>query len=405
MNGVLDCHQRFGAFVPDDDTRRLGQRAGTLHRLTFAAKDLFDVAGTVTGCGNPDWASTHGPAASSAWAVQALLDAGADLLGKTITDEISLGLLGINRHQGTPLNPRASDRVPGGSSSGSASAVAGEMVDIALGTDSGGSVRVPASFCGLYGLRPTYGQISVDGLMTQSPSFDTVGFFTRDAATFARTAAVLLGGRVAPQLPAEIVLAADCFAIADPEVQAALDPVVARLRSTLARMSEVRLAKNGLAEWACQQRRLQSDEFGRTFAAWIDACNPRFSFEVAGALASAAHLSPAEAAAGRGFREYARRRIESILNGRRVLLLPTTPILPILRDARLSEMNLAVDRLVELTCIAGLTGLPQVNLPFAWAGSIPVGVSLIGWGGSDLQLIGMAQALEQTGFASPQPEG
>ncbi len=405
MNGVSELRQRCGAFVPHDATLRFGPGAGALHGLTFAAKDLFDVAGTVTGCGNPDWAATHGPATRSAWAVQALLDAGADLVGKTITDEISLGLLGINRHQGTPLNPRAPDRVPGGSSSGSAAAVAGKVVDIALGTDSGGSVRVPASFCGLYGLRPTHGRVPVDGLMAQSPSFDTVGFFARDAAALARAGAVLIRGCGSAALPDAIVFAADCFAIADSEVRAALDPVVTRLRSVIPGTSDVELGEGRLGDWARHQRLLQSDEFGRTFADWVDACNPRLSFEVASALAHAARLDGEPALAAQRFREAARRRLDALLDGHRVLALPTAPILPISREARLSEMNFAVDRLVELTCIAGLAGLPQINLPFAWAGSIPVGLSLIGWQGSDSQLIGMAQALEQAGFARPPSTG
>src|SRR5260370_34735918 len=181
----------LGAVVPGVTVHRAPRRAGPLSGLTFAAKDLFDVAGVVTGCGNPDWAATHQPAQTDAWAVDGLLQAGATLVGKTITDEISLGLLGINRFYGTPLNPRAPDRVPGGSSSGSASAVAGGLVDVALGTDSGGSVRMPASFCGLYGLRPPPGRPPPHGMMTQAPSFDTVGYFANNAATFGLAGSLL----------------------------------------------------------------------------------------------------------------------------------------------------------------------------------------------------------------------
>lgn len=392
-------HASIGAFVPGSDVRRVGLPGGSLVGLNFAAKDLFDVAGTVTGCGNPDWAATCAAAPRSAWAVQALLDAGADLVGKTITDEISLGLLGINRHQGTPLNPRAPDCVPGGSSSGSAAAVAGGLAEIALGTDSGGSVRVPASFCGLYGIRPTHGRIPIDGVMTQSPSFDTVGFFARDAETFARAGAVLLGETPGEALPAEVLLAVDCLAFSDSEVCAALDPVLGQLRSLVA-VSDVSLATGDLADWSLNQRTLQSHEFSRTFADWIDVCNPRFSFEVASALANAARVRDADVDGPRAFRANARRRLETVLDDRRVLALPTCPILPIRRDARLSEMRDAVDRIVGLTCIAGLTGLPQVNLPFGWAGSVPVGLSLIGSRGSDADLIGMARSFERLGLAS-----
>jgi amidase len=392
---------RFNAFVPHVDVVIQGAAAGPLAGLTFAAKDLFDVRGTVTGAGNPDWEMTHAPAARSAWAVERLLEAGATLVGKTVTDEISLGLLGINRFYGTPINPRAPDRVPGGSSSGSASAVAGGLVDTALGTDSGGSVRVPASFTGLYGLRPTHGRISVRGMTTQSPSFDTAGFFARDAATFARVGAVLLRATADEPLPEDMpgdmpedmLVATDCFAAADTAVQDALRPVFRRLAPAFKRIVDTVLATEGIGVWATQQRMLQSFEFSRTFADWIDTANPRFSFEVAGALAGAAGITEAHMAAPRAFRESARGRLDRLLDGRRVLCLPTAPILPIDRYARLSEMRAANGRITELTCVAGLAGLPQVNLPLGWHSGVPVGMSLIGWRGSDAILLALAQAI------------
>ena len=159
----------LNAFVPGDDTWLPGGD-GPLAGLTFASKDIFDVVGKVTGGGNPAWTATHAPAEANAWVVQQLLDAGAELAGKTITDELTRGIFGENVHYGTPTNPRAPGRVPGGSSSGSAAAVAGELVDFALGSDTGGSVRVPASFCGLYGLRPTHGRIPGEACCSRPPA-------------------------------------------------------------------------------------------------------------------------------------------------------------------------------------------------------------------------------------------
>src|SRR6266699_3728649 len=167
--------------------------SGMLDGLCFAVKDVIDVAGWKTGCGNPTWRDSHPSAVANAVCVEQLLRAGARCIGKTISDELAFSLLGQNHFYGTPLNPQAPDRVPGGSSSGSASAVACGLVDFALGTDSGGSVRIPAGFCGLYGLRPTHGRISTAGMMTQAPSFDTVGYFANNSATFGRTGSVLLG--------------------------------------------------------------------------------------------------------------------------------------------------------------------------------------------------------------------
>src|SRR6478609_10799440 len=181
------------AFVPGPRARLAGRPGGPLSGLTFAVKDLFDVAGVPTGGGNHDWAKANPIPERHASVVQTLLDAGADLIGKTITDEVSLGILGENAFDGTPLNSAAPGRVPGGSSSGSAAAVAAGLCDTALGTDTGGSVRVPSSFCGLYGIRPTHGRLDLTGLMPQAPSSDTAGWFARDAETFARVGSVLLG--------------------------------------------------------------------------------------------------------------------------------------------------------------------------------------------------------------------
>ncbi len=395
----------LGAFVPGAIIHRAPRGAGPLSGLSFAAKDLFDVAGVVTGCGNPDWAATHEEAEADAWAVDALLSAGATLVGKTVTDEISLGLLGINRFYGTPLNPHAPDRVPGGSSSGSASAVAGGLIDIALGTDSGGSVRIPASFCGLYGLRPTHGRISTAGMMTQAPSFDTVGYFADNAATFGRAGRVLLGEEIVDALPKGIIVASDCFALADEPVRHALLPALNRLRRIIP-TSELPLAEGDLTDWACHQRMLQKSEFHATFRDWIDRVNPRFSAEVAGAFADDGRIAEGDVAAAKVFRARASQRLDRLLDGRRMLCLPTSPILPIGRDAPLSEMRMAVRRIVDLTGIAGLAGCPQVNLPLAAIGAIPVGLSLIGWRGGDAALIGAACAIARelaTGVMQEQP--
>ena len=157
-----------------------GRHKGVAAALSFALKDVFDVEGVTACAGNPDWLRTHRAATRTAPAVDKLLDAGASLRGLTITDELTLGLNGENFHYGTPTNPAAPDRVSGGSSCGSAAAVAGGLVDFALGTDTGGSVRVPASYCGIFGFRPTHGRVSNAGVVPLAPSFDTVGWFARD---------------------------------------------------------------------------------------------------------------------------------------------------------------------------------------------------------------------------------
>src|SRR5262245_50777672 len=272
------------AFVPGPPVRVEGRPGGPLAGLTFAAKDLFDVAGYPTGAGNPDWARAHPVPTRHAWAVQTLLDAGATLVGKTITDEVSLGILGENPFHGTPANPRAPGHVPGGSSSGSAAAVAAGLCDLALGTDTGGSVRVPASFCGLHGIRPTHGRLPLDGMLPQAPSSDTTGWFARDAETFARVSSVMLGEPIPTALPAYLIVAVDAFGFADPEVAAALRPMVDRLAALIGNVRDELMAPQGLSVWSRAQRTLQPVEAWQTFRSWVERDNPRMAFNVARGL-------------------------------------------------------------------------------------------------------------------------
>ena len=387
----------LGAFVAGTPLVVRGAAIGRLSGLTFAAKDLFDVQGHVTGCGNPDWRRTHAPARRSAWCVERLLAAGATLVGKTVTDEISLGLLGINRFDGTPINPRVVNRVAGGSSSGSAAAVAGGLVDVSLGSDSGGSVRVPASFTGIYGLRPTHGAIPVDGLMTQSPSFDTVGFFAADTMHFEALGDVLLPSSEHDGVIDKLLIVDDAFALADEAVRQALAGPVNALSAAVAHVSNIEIAPEGLAYWCSNQRLLQAFEFSRTFAPWVDRVNPTFSFEVGRSLALAARIEESDLTSPRKVRDYVRARLDELLGTSGVLCLPTTPQLPVQRDVKLSEMSRACDRIVELTCIAGLTGLPQISLPLGMTpDGIPVGLSLIGQRGADRQLLELASRLARS---------
>src|SRR2546422_1027555 len=259
MNSILD-QDNLGAFCRHTHVAVKGTGAGPLANLIFGVKDIYDVAGHKTGFGSPDWLATHGPATRTAPSVQILLDAGADLVGKTHSDELTYSLTGENAHYGTPINVNAPGRVPGGSSSGSAAAVAGGLVDFALGSDTGGSVRVPASFCGLYGVRPTHGRIPLDGILLQAPSYDTIGWLARDAELFARVGAVLLQSSVPAARPRRLVLAADAFEVADAGVAEVLRPCVARLTALIGETTTVRLAPEDLATWSEQQQVLQGRE-------------------------------------------------------------------------------------------------------------------------------------------------
>jgi amidase len=374
--------------------RLAGASSGPLAGLTFAAKDLFDVAGHPTGGGTPDWARHQPVPTRHAWAVQRLLDAGATLIGKTVTDEVSLGILGENPFDGTPLNPAAPDRVPGGSSSGSASAVAQGLCDTALGTDTGGSVRVPSSFCGLYGIRPTHGRLDLGGMMPQAPSSDTTGWFARDARTFARVSEVLLGEPVPERLPTRLLVAADAFGLAEPETSAALQPMVRTLSALVKETAEEILAPPGLSVWSRAQRTLQPYEAWQTFRDWLDRANPRLQFSVARGLVLATAIPESERHWAALMRAEARARVTWLLRPGTILCMPTTPFPAPRKGLSLTTLDALRGRISCLTAHGGLTGVPQVSVPGATVDGLPVGLSILGAHGSDATLVGVARALE-----------
>ena len=385
----------LGAFCTDTDAYLDGAAGGPLSGLTFAAKDIFVVAGHVAGGGNPDWKATHDPAERNAWIVQTLVDAGATMVGKTHTDELTRGILGENAHYGTPVNPRGPDRVPGGSSSGSASAVAGGLVDFALGSDTGGSVRIPASFCGLFGLRPTHGRIPLEGILMQAPSYDTIGWFARNAATFARVAGAVFGSSIAPATPQRIVIAEDLFDECDPAVAAALRPVADRVAGMASSSVSIRLAPDGVEGWAWQQNTLQSIEAWKSVSDWIDAVNPRFSYMVTERYALGTSFTQPQIEAARATRDAVRRRLDEVVTAGGFLCFPTSPVVAPLRGQPLSGKRGSQVRIIRLTCMGGTTGRPQLSLPLAEASGLPVGLSLMGNRGDDEALIAFALEIEK----------
>jgi amidase len=383
----------IGAFVPGTQVRIEGKPGGPLSGLTFAATDLFDVAGHPTGGGNPDWPRGREVPRRHAWAVQTLLDAGATLIGKTITDEVSLGILGENPFEGTARNPRAPGRVPGGSSAGSAAAVAAGLCDTALGTDTGGSVRVPASFCGLFGIRPTHGRLDLTGMMAQAPTSDTTGWFADNADRFARVSAVMLGEPIPEALPNRLVIATDAFALADPATAAALEPVVARLRRLVGEGSEEAMAPPGLAAWARAQRTLQPYEAWQTFQTWVDRVNPRFQYSVARNLVLGGMIPASERGWAALVRQEARGRMRQLLPPGTIMCLPTTPFPAPLCGQPLSVLEPLRDRITALCAHGGLTGHPQVSIPGATVDGLPVGLSIVGARGSDATLVAVARRM------------
>lgn len=362
--------------------------SGPLDGLGFGLKDLYDVAGRVAGCGNPDWQRTHPAADSDCPVLARLLDAGARLTGITHTDELAYSLNGENAHYGTPVNPTAPGRIPGGSSSGSASVTAAGLVDFAIGSDTGGSVRIPATYCGLYGIRTTFGAIALDGCMPLAPSFDTCGWFARDAATFAKVGTVLLDQPVTAARPRRLVTDPALFSLCDPATAATLQRAVEALDQP------VETVDVGFDPERCKEafRILQAREIWDVHGAWVTEVQPSFGPGVVDRFRMAAAITDAEVAEMQPVRDALRKRLTDLLGDGAMLVLPTAPgpapVMnwdPVLLDAFRY-------RIIALTCLAGHAGLPQVSMPAGLSDGAPVGLSLMGTAGTDTALLGAAQA-------------
>jgi amidase len=381
--------------------------SGSLSGLRFAVKDTIDVAGFKTGCGNPTWRDSHPAAGVHAVCVEQLLLAGARCVGKTICDELAFSLLGENHFYGTPLNAHAPDRVPGGSSSGSASAVACGLVDFALGTDTGGSTRVPASNCGICGFRPSHDFISVAGLNPLAPSFDTVGILAPNADVMLMVAPVLLAGtRVSTNKPTTIHLIREAFALADADVQEALSEPLRRLREIFGdAVRELSLqeivadnAGHSFATWAETFCVIQWAEIESCLGAWIANARPEFGPGIAASFQLIKQLDRRRVAEAVQRREQYFRSLNQFLGPEDLLCIPTTPALaPRKGDPprRSSSGSGYYPRTLSLTSVAGMGRLPQVSLPIGEANGVPVGLSLLARHGQDSFLLQVAKNVDR----------
>lgn len=389
MNEIA-ANDRLGAFCRHAHADRKGAAGGPLAGLTFAVKDIYDVAGVKTGFGNPDWLRTHAAAARTAPAVRMLLDAGAHLLGKTHTAEMAWNLTGENPHYGTPINVNAPGRVPGGSSSGSAAAVAGGLVDFALGSDTGGSVRLPASYCGILGMRPSHGRIPLDGVAPLAPSFDTCGWFARDADVFERVGRVLLRDEAPARAPRRLLVARDAFALADEGAEQALAPGLDKVAALAGRRETVTVGDQPLAVWLDGFRSLQGAETWAAHADWVTRARPRFDAAIRDRFERARDIPPAEVERARAWREEIAERADDLLQGDAVLALPSAPGAAVARDSPRETIERLSRHALSILCIAALARLPQVSLPLATLHGCPLGLSLVAARGSDTLLLAIA---------------
>ena len=327
-----------------------------------------------------------------------------------MTDEVAFSLLGQNHFYGTPLNPAAPDRVPGGSSSGSASAVACGLVDFALGTDTGGSVRVPASNCGVWGWRPTHGLVSVAGVMPFSPSLDTVGVLARNGEILQRAAVVLIGGNLPSRetaIPTNVYLLTDAFALADPDVSKALQSPRDRLQTAFGdRLRETSLGAlcgdsqaADLSTWLEIYRMLQGTEALSSLGGWLADTSPKVGPATQAGFEFIRSLDRTRVGELVARREHYFRLLRRALGPHDLICIPTAPTVAPLKGAiSYDRKGDYYRRALSLTAIAGVGRLPQVSMPLATVNSVPIGLSLIAAHGDDLFLLQVAREIEQHGL-------
>jgi amidase len=389
------------AFVPHDISAPIaGASSGPLAGLTAVVKDMYDIAGYRTGGGSPEWLEAHPPAASNASAVQKILDAGTTIVGKTVCDEFFYSVSGANAHYGTPVNPRALGRLPGGSSSGSASAAAAGACDFALGSDTGGSVRIPASFCGLYGLRPTHGRVDLTGAMAMAPMFDVGGWFSSVPAVFRKVGAVLLGGQAVREPIRHVMVLEDAFAQADPEVGALLRGFLQAAGAAIPKPSTGTLAPQGFDPWREIVRMVQAREVWKHYGPFIEKHRPRLGPGIKERMEFASSVAENDAAALRKEIPGARAQIRSVAKPGTVLALPSAPCIAPLTKTPPAEQESFRVRVMRLTCISGISGLPQVSVPAGTISGCPIGISFLGWAGGDEALLDLAVSLAKYTGAS-----
>lgn len=367
--------------------------SGPLSGLRFAVKDLFDTAGYPTSAGQPMWLALGGGRTQSANVVQLCLDQGAEFSGKTITDELAFSINGNNAHFGAPINAAAPDRICGGSSSGSAAVVSHGLVDFAIGTDTGGSVRVPAHHCGLFGLRPTHGRVSLAGCHDLAPSFDACGWFARDLPTFARVGKVLLGQDETNHPLQRLIVPDDVWTLPTAGIRETLSPLLDRVQSLLGAPTRGNAVRLGFDHMVKTFRHIQGFEAWQSNGEFITRFDPPLGPGVRERFAWASTITASDYATAVIDRKQFTEEMDQLLGDNGVMLIPTMPDIAPLRTQIESELENYRSDAQRMLSIAGLAGLPQLHLPWARHLGAPTGLSLVGPRGSDQRLIELAGRL------------
>ena len=355
----------------------------------------YHLKGFKTGFGHPAWLDSHPAAEVTSAAVLSLLSAGASVVGKTHCDELCFSLNGVNKYYGTPINVNAPGCIPGGSSSGSAAAVAGGLVDFALGSDTGGSIRVPASYCGILGIRPSHGAVSLDGALPFAPSFDTAGWFANKSELMRDIGRVLLPSNSSVQQAGQLIIATEAFSHADQSTAMVLNTVVHQIGQTFKSSRNLSFHPDGLNTWMHSFRVIQGSEIWQTHQDWLIGLGPEFGDGIRERFKWVSTITPEEIALAKEVRLHIRDYFDNLLVDNAVLAIPTTPGPAPFLNTSTADLEQWRNQSLGLLCIAGHAGLPQLSIPVAQVQGRPVGLSLIAARGNDHLLLELACSLEE----------
>ncbi|KAJ6963795.1 outer envelope protein 64 [Populus alba x Populus x berolinensis] len=385
----------------------------TLAGLTFAINDIFELEDYVTGFGNPDWARTHEAAEKTAVTVTALLKNGAVCVGQTVMGELGFGVSGENMHYGTPINPEMPAHVPGGSSSGSAVAVAAGLVDFALGTDTIGCIRIPAAFCGLLSFRPSHGAVSTIGVLPNSQSLDTVGWLARDPSILLRVGhTVLKLNTVEPRRARHLIFADDLFQLSKVPKQKA-EGVISKAFENLSGYQpqqhinfgqHISLNVPSLKRFRDQSTKLQNGisnlkalcsamvslqrhEFKTNHEDWVKSVEPKLASDVSDNVLTAINTTHENIKALYDIRKELRACMQILLKDNGILVIPTIADPPSKLNSKKRDTVESHNRALILSSIASMSGCCQVTIPLGKNDGCPISVSFITFHGGDKFLL------------------
>lgn len=387
--------------------------------LTFAVSDVFDIDGFVTGFGNLDWERTHVAASQTSSVVSALVEGGATCVGKTVVDEMAYSISGENKNYGTPTNPTAPALMPGGSSSGSAVAVAANLVDFSLGIDTDGGVRVPAGYCGVIGFRPSYGAVSHTGIVPVSSSCDTVGWFAKDPIILRRVGHLLLQVPFAVQRnPRNIIIADDCLQLIKVSVDRVaqvviksteklfgrqvlkhenlgdyLDVKVPSLKSFYSKKSNGEVNSSSIRLLANVMQLVKRQEFKCNHGEWISSVKPTLDPIIVAQIRESLEISDEEIENFRTIRSEIRIALNSLLKDDGILVIPTIPDPPLKLGGKEILLEDYLSRAFSLLSLASMSGCCQVTVPLGFHDKYPVSVSLVARHGGDRFLLDTVQTM------------